>query len=79
MSELIRSICVDTLTAIQNEEYMRDKKKPGHDQWRDFGADIYTFMGDIQNLGFEIVLILGEPGKIIVSLYNEIQNILYSR
>lgn len=31
----IRSICVDTLTAIQNEQFMRDRKKPGHDQWKD--------------------------------------------
>lgn len=64
MSEkkLITSICIDTLTAIQNEEFMRDRKKPGHDQWKDYGQDIYTFMSDIQNLGFEVVLILGEPG-----------------
>ena len=59
---LIKSVCIDTLTAIQNEEFMRDKKKPGHDQWKDYGQDIYTFMSDIQALGFEIVLILGEPG-----------------
>lgn len=58
----IQSICVDTLTAIQNEEFMRNSKKPGHDQWMDYGKDIYTFMSDIQNLGFEIILILGEPG-----------------
>lgn len=32
METLISSICIDTLTAIQNEEFMRDKKKPGHDQ-----------------------------------------------
>lgn len=32
---LVRSICVDTLTAIQNEDYMRDKRKAGHDQWKD--------------------------------------------
>jgi len=28
----IRTICVDTLTGIQNEEYMKDKKKAGHDK-----------------------------------------------
>lgn len=27
-----------------------------------FGKGIYTFMSDLQDLGFEIVLILGEPG-----------------
>lgn len=64
MSEAIkvRTICVDTLTAIQSDEYMADKRKPGHDQWKDYGQSIYTFMADIQNLGFEIILVLGEPG-----------------
>ena len=58
----IRSICIDTLTGIQSEEYMRNEKKPGHDQWLDYGKDIYVFMSDLQALGFEIILILGEPG-----------------
>ena len=58
----IRTICVDTLTGIQNEQYMRDRKKPGHDKWKDYGQDIYTFMGDLSASGFELVLILGEPG-----------------
>lgn len=31
----IESICVDTLTSIQIEQFMRDTKKPGHDQWKD--------------------------------------------
>ena len=47
----VRSICVDTLTGIQTEEYMRDKKKAGHDKWRDYGQDIYTFIGDLQRPG----------------------------
>ncbi len=58
----IKSICVDTLTGIQTEEYMRDKKKPGHDKWKDYSQDIYTFMGDLQRMGFELILIIGEPG-----------------
>ena len=58
----IRTICVDTLTAIQTCELMTEKKKPGYDQWRDFGVSIYTFMNDLQNLGFECILILSEPG-----------------
>lgn len=58
----IRSICVDTLTAIQNEEFMANTKKPGHDQWLDYGKDIYTFMTALQDLGFSVILILGEPG-----------------
>lgn len=59
---LIKSVCIDTLTAIQSNEYMADKRKPGHDQWKDYGGTIYTFIADIQNLGFEIVMVLGEPG-----------------
>jgi hypothetical protein len=64
MGEIIKvkSICVDTLTGIQTIQYMTDKKKPGHDKWKDYGQAIYTFMDDLINLGFEIVLILGDPG-----------------
>ena len=58
----IRTICIDTLTAIQNEQFMSDIKKPGHDQWKDYGQSIYVFMSELQQLGFEIPLILGEPG-----------------
>lgn len=31
----IRSICVDTLTSIQQEEYMTAIGKPGFDEWMD--------------------------------------------
>lgn len=31
----VRTICIDTLTGIQNEVYMTNSKKPGHDQWMD--------------------------------------------
>lgn len=58
----IESICVDTLTSIQIEQLMREQKKPGYDQWRDYGTEIYTFILDLQALGFELILILGEPG-----------------
>lgn len=59
---LIRSICVDTLTGIQSNQYMAETKKPGHDQWKDYGTNIYNFMGILQDLGFDLILILGEPG-----------------
>ncbi len=59
---LVRSICIDTLTAIQSDEFMADKRKPGHDQWKDYGQTIYTFIRDLMDLGFEAILILGEPG-----------------
>lgn len=58
----VRSICVDTLTAIQVNQYMTDSSKPGHDQWKDYGQDIYAFVLSLQNLGFEVIFILGEPG-----------------
>jgi hypothetical protein len=58
----VRSICIDTLTGIQNEIYMMDSKKPGYDQWTDYGKDIWVLISKLQELGFEIILILGEPG-----------------
>ena len=58
----IKSIVIDTLTAIQTNQYMEDKRKPGHDQWKDYGSEIYTFTHDLQELGFECIMVLGEPG-----------------
>lgn len=58
----VRSICIDTLTAIQQNQWMEDRRKPGHDQWMDYGQAIYGFVHNLQILGFEIILILGEPG-----------------
>lgn len=59
---MIKSITVDTLTAIQSNEFMTDRNKPGHDAWKDYGQAIYEFMLAIQDRKFELVLILGEPG-----------------
>ena len=58
----IRSICIDTLTGIQNELWMTNSKKPGHDQWLDYGKDIWQLISDLQNRKFTTVMILGEPG-----------------
>lgn len=60
--EKVRTICIDTLTGIQNEIYMRDSKKPNFDIWTDYGKDIWGLISDLQDLGFQIVMILGEPG-----------------
>lgn len=59
---MVRSITIDTLTAIQQNKWMEDKRKPGHDQWFDYGQTIYEFVHDLQERGFEIVMVLGEPG-----------------
>jgi len=58
----IRTICIDTLTAIQNETYMTEKKKIGFDKWRDFGIDIWQLITDLQQRGFHNILIIGEAG-----------------
>jgi len=58
----IRTICVDTLTGIQNELYMTSTKKANHDKWKDYGQDIWRLISWLQDKGFEIILILGEPG-----------------
>lgn len=62
MSEKIRTIVVDTLTGIQNEMYMMDSKKPGFDQWTDYGKGIWQLISHLQERGFTCVLVLGEPG-----------------
>lgn len=58
----VRTICIDTLTGIQNEVYMTETKKPNHDIWADYGKGIWQLISDLQAKGFEIILILGEPG-----------------
>ena len=62
MSIKVRTICVDTLTQIQENEYMTDIKKPGHDKWKDYATSIHRFGIELQKLGFELILILGPPG-----------------
>ena len=37
----IRTICIDTLTGIQNEIYMQEASKPGFDKWADYGNNPY--------------------------------------
>jgi len=63
----IKTIVVDTLNAVQNNQYMGKLDKRTmvtRDKWRDFGVDIYAFMvDDLQRLGFEVVLILGYEGS----------------
>ena len=58
----VRTVCIDTLTGIQNEIYMTDSKKPGYDEWTDYGKGIWRLISSLQDQGFEIILILGEPG-----------------
>jgi len=62
MSTKIRTITVDTLTGIMNELYMTSQSKPTHDKWADWGKGIWQLISELQNLGFEIILVLGEPG-----------------
>jgi len=58
----IRTVCIDTLTGIQNEIFMTESKKPNYDQWMDFGKDIWRLASYLQDKGFELIYILGEPG-----------------
>ncbi len=60
--EKVRTICIDTLTGIQNEIYMRESKAPNFDIWKDYGTSIWGLISDLQDLGFQIIMVLGEPG-----------------
>jgi hypothetical protein len=58
----VRTVCIDTLTGIQNEVYMTNSKKPGHDQWLDYGKDIWQLISFLQEKKFTTIMVLGEPG-----------------
>jgi hypothetical protein len=60
---MIKTIVVDTLNGIQQDEWMEMQKKAGHDEWLDFGKDIYTFILALQKRGFEIVEVPGYEGS----------------
>ncbi len=66
MSKKIQTIVVDTLNAIQNNQYMDTLNRNtmvSRDKWKDFGVDVYAFMvEDLQRHGFEVVLVLGYEG-----------------
>ena len=59
----IRTICIDTLTGIQNEVYMTESKKPGYDDWLDYGKDIWQLISFLQEKKFNIIMVIGEPGS----------------
>ena len=62
----IKSIVVDTVNAIQNvqhAEILEKKGKAQHDDWTDYGVDLYLFIERLKDLGFELVLILGKEGS----------------
>jgi hypothetical protein len=60
--EQIKTICIDTLTSIQENEMSAAAKKPGFDEWYDWGVGIHHFQTQLQELGFTNILIIGEPG-----------------
>lgn len=66
MGKQIKIVLIDTINAIQNNQYMGMLDRNTmvtRDKWRDFGVDIYMFMAeDLQKLGFETVLVLGYEG-----------------
>jgi hypothetical protein len=61
--EQIQSICVDTLTSIQENEMSAAEKKPEFNEWFDWGIGVHRFLTQLLAEGFELVLILGPPGS----------------
>ena len=58
-----KTIVIDTINAIQNDEFLKLSSKANYDDWRDFGVNIQKFILELQTLGFECVLILGSVGS----------------
>lgn len=67
MAKEIKTIVIDTVNAIQNNQYMGMLDKStmvSRDKWQDFGVNIYMFMvEDLNRLGFDTVMILGYEGS----------------
>ncbi len=62
----VRSICVDTLTAImKNQVYEEwgDGKKVNYDAWKDYGIELNNFVRGLVQRGFTNVGILGYEGS----------------
>ena len=44
----IRSICVDTLTALQTDEYMENQKKADLGKWMDWWPMVHLKLGEFR-------------------------------
>ena len=59
-----KTIVIDTINAIQNDEFLKLSSKANYDDWRDFGVNIQKFILELQTLGFELSLIhISEPTR----------------
>ena len=77
----VRSIVVDTLTGIMDELYMTDSVKPTHDIWKDWAQTTWGFCSALQDMGFELILVVGDPGTgktLGIRTLPEKTNILYN-
>ena len=77
----VRSIVVDTLTGIMDELYMTDSIKPTHDIWKDWAQTTWGFCSALQDMGFELILVVGDPGTgktLGIRTLPEKTNILYN-
>jgi hypothetical protein len=61
----IRSIVIDTMTAFMKEDILQTwsgGKKISHDDWKDYGVELLTFVDKIIKRGFTIVGVFGYEG-----------------
>lgn len=59
----IKSIVVDTLNTIQDNQYTEDAKSViQQSTWKDYGIDLNGFINFLVKSGFELVFIIGESG-----------------
>lgn len=59
----IKSIVVDTINTIQDNQYVLDSANPiTQNQWKDYGIDLNSFINNLMKIGFELVFVIGEFG-----------------
>lgn len=59
----IRSIVIDTGTALMENAYMSSRKKVTHDEWKNWAIDLWILNTALQEYGFETILVIGDAGS----------------
>lgn len=56
-------IVIDTLTEIQANHYMTDRKSQNFDKWKNYAVDIWEHVEALRDRGFSLILVIGHPGS----------------
>lgn len=58
----IRTICIDTLTGIQETQWMTEQSKPRIDDWMDYSKELWSLLEYLQKAKFNLIFVIGDFG-----------------